>query len=370
MIRIAINAGMLRGLGSAYVGQFLIDHIAAQPDTEITAWVSSAWDSWAPSSTAATTQSVQPALWRKLVLDQITLRRELRAGSWDALLTLGDTGTVIKDFPHVLFVQQLYLAVNLRELEFSVPKSLRRRFVALQKYFSLCMGSVSSFVVQTNYMKEQLVATWDIADSRISVIPSAVHPIYYLPPGPRRAKNPPYVFYPAGHGPHKNHMILPSILAALRDAGTPVICKLTVVPKEVPRMMAEARRLKVANLFVFLNRISHLQVREEMLGSVAVLLPSQLESFGLSYLEAMAAGAPIVCAEQPVAREQCGDSAAIYCPPLDSAAFAAAIHQLLVDPPNSEKLSVLGRRRFELIHRSWDSIAAEYRRVLESTVRL
>lgn len=53
-------------------------------------------------------------------------------------------------------------------------------------------------------------------------------------------------------------------------------------------------------------------------------LPSQSESFGLVYLEAMACGRPCVAPDDPVRREVVGD-AGVYCQVTDPAAYAAAL---------------------------------------------
>ena len=57
---------------------------------------------------------------------------------------------------------------------------------------------------------------------------------------------------------------------------------------------------------------------------------SEYEGFGLTPLEAMSAGVPVVVADTPVARELYGD-AALFVPVGDTAATAAAIRRLLAD---------------------------------------
>jgi alpha-1,3-rhamnosyl/mannosyltransferase len=57
---------------------------------------------------------------------------------------------------------------------------------------------------------------------------------------------------------------------------------------------------------------------------------SEYEGFGLTPLEALAAGVPPVLGDTPVAREVCGD-AALYVPLDDQAAIARALGALLFD---------------------------------------
>lgn len=72
--------------------------------------------------------------------------------------------------------------------------------------------------------------------------------------------------------------------------------------------------------------------------------PSLSESFGHPLIEAMAAGVPIICADIPVNRELCGD-AALFVPPLDSAAWARTIRELASNSSEREKLASNGIKR-------------------------
>src|SRR5207244_1400892 len=62
-------------------------------------------------------------------------------------------------------------------------------------------------------------------------------------------------------------------------------------------------------------------------GAVALLHPSLYEGFGLTPLEAMSAGTPVVAGRSPGVEEVCGD-AARYTDPRDPAALAVAIAEV------------------------------------------
>src|SRR4026207_1057119 len=66
-------------------------------------------------------------------------------------------------------------------------------------------------------------------------------------------------------------------------------------------------------------------------GASAFVFLSEYEGFGLTPLEAMASGVPLVMLDTPVAREICGD-AAIYVPRPDAALIADALHAVLFEP--------------------------------------
>ncbi|MDO9409282.1 glycosyltransferase family 1 protein [Patulibacter sp.] len=78
-------------------------------------------------------------------------------------------------------------------------------------------------------------------------------------------------------------------------------------------------------------------------GALALVHPALHEGVGLTPLEAMARGLPVVAAASPGLTETCED-AAEYVPPRDVAALAGVLESLAGDPRRLEALAVAGRR--------------------------
>lgn len=76
----------------------------------------------------------------------------------------------------------------------------------------------------------------------------------------------------------------------------------------------------------------------------AVVQGSRFEGFGMPVLEALAHGAPVVCADIPPFREIAGD-AALFADPRDAAALAAALVRIHTDAPLRWQLAELGHQR-------------------------
>jgi glycosyltransferase involved in cell wall biosynthesis len=89
---------------------------------------------------------------------------------------------------------------------------------------------------------------------------------------------------------------------------------------------------------------------------------SEYEGLGMTPLEALAAGAPSVLYDTPVARESCGD-AALYVPAGDHAAATRAIETLLYDEATRTRL--LAAAAGTLARYSWTRAAVATLRVLE-----
>ncbi len=74
--------------------------------------------------------------------------------------------------------------------------------------------------------------------------------------------------------------------------------------------------------------VSPEQVWDEYAGADLFVYPSQLESFGLPPLEAMAAGVPVIASAAPAVREVVGDAARVV-DVTDRESFATGIEELL-----------------------------------------
>ncbi|MFQ5806590.1 MAG: glycosyltransferase, partial [Phycisphaerae bacterium] len=92
--------------------------------------------------------------------------------------------------------------------------------------------------------------------------------------------------------------------------------------------------------------------------SQALILPTLLESFSSTYLEAMQFRCPILTSDLDFARDICG-SAAHYFAPFDPASIRDAIVELKRSPELQEQLVAAGVERHQSLVRDWDSIVAD-----------
>lgn len=93
------------------------------------------------------------------------------------------------------------------------------------------------------------------------------------------------------------------------------------------------------------------RLAELLAGAAALVHPSLEEGFGLTLLEAMAAGTPVVAVRTPSAVEVCGEAALLVPPP----SLAEALARVAAEPDLRQRLTRSGRERAAAF--SWEQSA-------------
>jgi len=96
-----------------------------------------------------------------------------------------------------------------------------------------------------------------------------------------------------------------------------------------------------------------------------LLLPSLSEGFGLTALEAMACGTPVVVSNRSSLPEVVGD-AALFVDPDDPASIASAIRRLFTDDTLAKLHAELGLARASLF--SWEKTARAVQAILHRVI--
>ncbi|HAM00793.1 MAG TPA: hypothetical protein DCQ30_00970 [Acidimicrobiaceae bacterium] len=166
---------------------------------------------------------------------------------------------------------------------------------------------------------------------------------------------PPFLLYVGSSFPHKN---LATLLAAMELLGPENELRLVLAgPQdecaEVFRRRAEAST--VGPRVVFAGRVDDHQLTWLYRNASVLVQPSLAEGFGLTGVEAMAHGLPVVAARASCLPEIYGEAAS-YFDPLDPGALAGAIRTVLRDPARRSALASAGTQRVKRY--SWRATAA------------
>jgi glycosyltransferase involved in cell wall biosynthesis len=119
------------------------------------------------------------------------------------------------------------------------------------------------------------------------------------------------------------------------------------------------------NRIVFLGNIPYEELPYLYSSCMIFVYPSTCESFGMTLVEAMACGAPILASQMEPMKEICAD-AAIYFDPANPAAIADTIYTAL---QNQNLLSTLTKNAQERAKTFlWEYTAQKTLKIFESTV--
>jgi glycosyltransferase involved in cell wall biosynthesis len=176
----------------------------------------------------------------------------------------------------------------------------------------------------------------------------------------------PYVLYVSGFHPRKNLGAVRDAMDRLKVAGLPH--QFVLVGRPAPdRKDPEAEvRTAIAPLprsgtpVIRVVEPSDVEVATLMAGAAVLPLPSLMEGFGMTALEAMACGTPVVVSDRGSLPEVVGD-VGIVVPP-DGASVAAAMEKVLRDPALAASMGAAGRERAMAF--PWARTAAGWRDVL------
>ena len=129
---------------------------------------------------------------------------------------------------------------------------------------------------------------------------------------------------------------------------------------------ALARRLGIDDRVRFLGRQDHI---EELTGIADVfLLPSELESFGLSALEAMASGVPVIGSDAGGLPEVVKHTETGFVLPVgDIEGMAARAIEILKDDEHARELGQAGRRRAASLFGA-ERVVSQYERFYETVL--
>ena len=158
---------------------------------------------------------------------------------------------------------------------------------------------------------------------------------------------------------------VPDVIEIFSLVRPAVPSRLLMIGDGPDRTVAEwmAREKGVADDVIFLGKQN--QVHDLLNCADLLLLPSEMESFGLAALEAMACGVPSVCSRIGGVPEVVRDSIDGYLLPVrDIQGMAARAIEILSDPAKREAMGRAGRQRAQTMFCS-ENIIPLYEKLYE-----
>jgi len=222
----------------------------------------------------------------------------------------------------------------------------------------------------SEFLKRMTVEQFEVGED-IEVIPNFVDLSVYCQ---ARAYKDPSAFAPAGakillH--ISNFRPVKRVLDVIRIferviREVPAVLLMVGEGPERASAQALARRLGIDDRMRFLGRQDHI---EELTGIADVfLLPSELESFGLSALEAMASGVPVIGSDAGGLPEVVKHTETGFVLPVgDVEGMAARTIEILKDDEHARELGQAGRRRAASLFGA-ERVVSQYERFYETVL--
>lgn len=303
---------------------------------------------------------------RRTGWEQLSLPKRLVEGRFDALLTLGGFAVFRSPVAQVSVWQNPNIFTR---VDVSRPAHVDAYIRVQRVVQGLSMRRVDMNVFLTRQSLEEAATRWDMSRIPHTVIPNGLSA---LPEPATDVEVPgqPYVFA-VGHSYfHKNYEALIDAALSLRTRfglSAPVVVAGGAVDADYHARLEERIRSRgLVDSFRFLGAQSPERVAALYARASVYVMTSVLESFGLTPLEAMAHGVPVVVGAASCMPEVCGD-AALYCDPRDPEDIAEKLHRVLTDPTLRADLVARGRERAGRY--SWAESARRYLAALDASAQ-
>lgn len=159
--------------------------------------------------------------------------------------------------------------------------------------------------------------------------------------------------------PHKNIVVVLKALQQLPKLSLVLVGSRSVFSQQIKQLVTT---LDLDKQVVFFGRASDGELHTLYQKAQALVQPSLSEGFGLTGLEAMAAGTPVIASDIPIFHEIYQD-AALYCQPHDPQSFVRAIKQLA-----TQRRALIAKGRHQSQKYSWEKMTQQtltaYQRLL------
>ncbi len=290
----------------------------------------------------------------RLVWTQTGLRLRLARLRPRLLLNLMPEGLVRPAVPQVTIVHDV--------LPLQSPEEYPRQQYYFRHYVPTVLRQSRSVIVSSESSRRDVLDFYRLPPETLDVVPLG-HDVRRFVPSPRPASNgEPYALFVGNVMPHKNLLRLVDAFAqAVGDGPGRLVIRGW---GRAPHVLALRQRIDAAGIGGRVDWRSYAaddELVELYRGARALLLPSLYEGFGLTALEAMACGTPVITSNRSSLPEVVGD-AALLVDPEDTATIATAIHRLFTDEALAHAHSALGLARAKLF--SWEKTARAVQAIL------
>lgn len=254
------------------------------------------------------------------------------------------------------------------------PLTYLVKYLGYKATVSHALRKARAILVPSQQIKNKLVKDHHVSQNKIAITYEAPSQVFYKGKKDKSllqkyGLTKPFIIYTGSAYPHKNIPAAGKAVKILNDRGT----KLTLAVASarsvfLNKLRRQLKKDKADKSTVFLGFIPDEKLASLYQQALALVQPSISEGFGLTGLEAMAAGLPVIASNLSVFKEIYGDQA-LYADPESPQDIANKITKLLTTKNLRADLSSQGKK--QAAKYSWQKLSqqtlAVYKKVLKSS---
>lgn len=299
----------------------------------------------------------------------------LKEGSgtfWKQLLDQHDCGLWVTDtLPVPARIGTVKTCITVHDLRYlsSWKYVSLKRYLLLKAFMSRSLARADSVIAVSNWTGEQLKAYYSLQSDKLAVIYNSVDSNFAESIDVHCNKlEKPYLLSVGHLEKRKNFLTLIRAFSSVTESWDGLLVIVGKDQGSLQNISDAAEKYGVSDRLILKSAISYEELRGLYLNCEVVICPSLYEGFGMTLLEGMAAGRPVIASDIPSHREVAKDAALLVDPAdKENIGFARAILEILNNRKLAGKMIDKGKTRVKSF--SWDKSAKKlesiYRSLLE-----
>jgi len=247
------------------------------------------------------------------------------------------------------------------KVKIQLKSFIQRRIISKSKYF----------VTQSNTAKRGILKLTNGSEADVAVIPNSLSEVFKSDDGKNEPSDENYIFCLAAPYPHKNIHEIPRIARKLLDKKFDNFKFVVTIPEDdliLDSFHKKCIDFGVSNRILNLGKITQAECKNWYLKSKLVFLPTYLETFSATILEALYLKVPIVTTDFGFNRDVAGNYA-LYFNPGNWDMAVDQILSLITDDHEREKLVMPEaefERRFKSFRENYEETILFFKEVLRN----
>jgi glycosyltransferase involved in cell wall biosynthesis len=301
---------------------------------------------------------------RRFIFDMITLPRKVRTIKPDVILALGNIGMRGHSIPQAILVQDAHHVYPRRHYG-PMTASQHLRYFVQKRQIKHYLKKTSILYCQTKTMLKHTQNTFGYRYAKILPKGISANVVQGMDNTDMPQEFRPFekcfrLICLTRYNPHKNLEAVVNLFIDAHETLQDFVVFITIAAEQHPnakRLLDKIRQYGLSNHIVNLGPIKQCRIPAFFNNCHALLLPTLIESFSATYIEAMQFDLPILTSDLDFAHETCGP-AALYFDPWSNQSILKAVVEIRKNTELRNRLVRAGRDRLKTVYnKSWDDIA-------------